>query len=237
MSSPNGDILDVPTSAVVADKQSYPRVKGTDTGRVALVLSVVADGAELPPIDVFEHKGRYYVGDGFHRLSAYRALKRSTVRVRVLPYIGDVRTAAYLHSLDTAATAALPLSPADRRASVHRLLTSFPDMSDREIARRVGVSPTTVGNQRRALSGQAKPVAETGERYLAAVTARDLADRLVSSLEKLWDARGLSDLLLGDRTGKRLAAALTDRFGDDAPAWAHRLHQWTSIAVQEVEAS
>lgn len=39
----------------------------------------------------------------------------------------------------------------DRRAAVIDLLRSSPTLSDREIARRVGVSPQTVGNQRRKM--------------------------------------------------------------------------------------
>ena len=40
-------------------------------------------------------------------------------------------------------------SPAQRRAAVLDLLATAPDLSDREIARRVGCSPQTVGNLRR----------------------------------------------------------------------------------------
>jgi hypothetical protein len=45
----------------------------------------------------------------------------------------------------------------DRRAEVIRLLSNFngPALSDREIARRVGVSPRTVGNIPRRLAVEA----------------------------------------------------------------------------------
>lgn len=41
-----------------------------------------------------------------------------------------------------------------RRRDVRTMLARHPDMPDREIARRCGVSPQTVGNQRRAVAGQ-----------------------------------------------------------------------------------
>jgi len=51
-------------------------------------------GAEIPPIDVYELDGAYYVIDGHHRVSVARSLGLRTVKARVT----EVRTRAPLES-------------------------------------------------------------------------------------------------------------------------------------------
>ncbi|MCW2689590.1 MAG: hypothetical protein JWR37_4480, partial [Mycobacterium sp.] len=56
------------------------------------------------------------------------------------------------------------------------------------------------------------------------------------SLDKLWAARPITDAVLGDRAGKRLAQVLLDRHGDEALPWARRLAGWAQTCLSEVEA-
>jgi hypothetical protein len=52
----------------------------------------MVEGPEIPPIDVYELEGSYYVIDGHHRVSVARSLGRPTINARVT----DVRTRAPL---------------------------------------------------------------------------------------------------------------------------------------------
>lgn len=97
-----------------------------------------------------------HVIDGHHRVVAARRLGLASVQARRLDADDDV-------SMLEAAIAAnsvhgLPLTRADRRMLVDRLLLAVPTRSDRRIAATVGVSPTTVGNRRRLLG---EPLATT----------------------------------------------------------------------------
>lgn len=234
--------------SVVARPQLWPR-RRVDQARVAEFVGLYRDGGldALPPLDVVPDGQRLLLADGWHRLTALQTVRSRTAQVRLLPADPDPLTATYRHALLTASSAALPLTRAERRAAVRRLLTDSPQLSDRQIARLAGVSPTTVGTHRRQLTGPAggdnidEKAGETGEqltdRYLAAVTADRVAQRLAGSLDKLWAARPLTDTLLGDRTGKRLAQVLVDRHGDQALPWARRVASWAQTCLTEVEAT
>jgi ParB-like nuclease domain len=58
------------------------------------VYRAMVEGPEIPPIDVYELDGFYYVIDGHHRVSVARSLGRPTITARVT----EVRTRAPLGS-------------------------------------------------------------------------------------------------------------------------------------------
>jgi uncharacterized ParB-like nuclease family protein len=62
--------------------------------RWSRIYSEMTEGGELPPIDVYELDGGYYVIDGHHRVSVARSLQRATIRARVT----EVRTRAPIAS-------------------------------------------------------------------------------------------------------------------------------------------
>ncbi len=231
---------------VVADPGLWPR-EGLHQGRVEEFVLLYRDGglAALPPLDVVPDGEELLLGDGWHRHQALTRLGSPTARVRILEEPGAPAAVAYRHGLVTASAAALPLTRPERRAAIIRLLEDQPELADREIARLVGVSPTTVGSHRRHLNspGQDPDPAsdafadEPPAVFVATAGADELAVRLARGLEKVWQARGLSDLLLGDRTGRRLAAALRAEHGGDALAWARRLAKWSTTCLAELEAT
>ena len=61
-------------------------------GRWQRVYRAMAEGPEIPPIDVYELEGSYYVIDGHHRVSVAHSLGRPTINARVT----EVRTRAPL---------------------------------------------------------------------------------------------------------------------------------------------
>lgn len=245
----------VPLGRVITDPGLWPREQ-LHHGRVEEFMLLYRDGGldALPPLDVVPDGGDLLLGDGWHRHQALTRLGSPTALVRLITGPGDPTGVAYRHGLLTASTAALPLTRAERRAAVIRLLEDQPELADREIARLIGVSPTTVGAYRRHLDGDidtamtAEPSAGEQQTTVptvdqpspvigATVGANELALRLARGLEKVWQARGLSDLLLGDRTGRRLAAALRAQHGEDALAWARRLASWSNTCLAELEAA
>jgi hypothetical protein len=135
------------------------------------------------------------------------------------------------------ARAGKPLSRSEQHEAVLRALDERPAWSDSEIAKLVGCTRQTVWRQRRiATAGDDEP--EPGERWAStAVSADQIARSLVRQVGRLWEARGLTDMLLGDRTGQRLAAALNDQFGEDAEEWAEWFLRWSQRALDDLRSA
>ncbi len=131
---------------LLVDPEIQPRLGGIDGSHVlALQESPDAWGALL----VVRRNGKLILVDGFHRLAAGQNLGLDEVLVRILdpPEDGDLRALAF--SLN--AKHGRPLTLSDRRAEAARLLTGHPELSDREIGRRCGLSQPTVARIREEL--------------------------------------------------------------------------------------
>ena len=220
------------------DERVFPRHK-LDKERVAVMAERYREGGveALPPIEVVHDRdlGKYLVADGHHRVFAAHQAGLEHLMV-VFPQIQaglSTVDAAHEVGLRAAGRSGKPLSRSEQREAILRLLDRDPGRSDAEIAALVGATRQTVWRARRiATSGEE---AGQGERWASAsVSADDVARQLVRGIDRLWQARGLSDVLLGDRTGRRLAGALQEHFGDDALAWAERFAAWAARAVDEL---
>lgn len=108
------------------------------------VLAEVLD--DCPPI-VIQSDGR--IIDGHHRVAAARLLGRKMIAVEV--HDVDDET-AFAEAIQLNLSHGLPLSRADRRALVERLVTAYPNRSDRSIAMMCGVATGTVAAQRAQMS-------------------------------------------------------------------------------------
>lgn len=108
-------------------------------------------GAKFPPLVVFYDGKVYWVADGFHRGQAFREAGLEKVPV-------DIRTGtkrdAILYAVGANASHGLRRTNADKRRAVETLLRDceWSQWSDRELARRAGVSNQFVANLRPALS-------------------------------------------------------------------------------------
>lgn len=140
------------------DPTLQPRIGGVDADHVR-ALEERPDS--WPPLKVVWRGGRYLLVDGFHRLEAAKNLRLESVRVEVV----EVSPEADLHELafDLNSTHGRPLSLADRRAFAERILRGHPRLADREIARRSGLAPNTVGAIRGRLEESAQ-IEQTAER-------------------------------------------------------------------------
>ena len=125
-----------------------------------LVEILRSDRGPLDPITVFRDGKTYWLADGFHRVEAHR--RTSTPQINAIVREGTQRDAR-LYAFSANIRHGLKPSREDRRRAVLAMLEDpeWSKWSDREIARRAGVSPSTVAALRPAVSVQVGQIAGT----------------------------------------------------------------------------
>jgi ParB-like chromosome segregation protein Spo0J len=129
-------------SLVAADS---PRIDGEDDRHIALLAQM---STPLPPILV--QKGTMRVIDGMHRLRAAMLLGHETIVVRLFD---GTDAEAFVAAVKANVGHGLPLTLADRKAAVLRVVVLYPERSDRWIASVTGLAPGTVAAIRRRVPG------------------------------------------------------------------------------------
>jgi hypothetical protein len=130
---------------------------GTQT-RAALNEDAVEDyadaminGAQFPPIIVFNDGSTMWLADGFHRCHASK-------KAGLLDIIAEVhkgtRRDAIKHAIQANQTGSVRRTNADKRKCVEIALAEFPDLSDRALAELCGVSNHMVQRIRETQVGQ-----------------------------------------------------------------------------------
>jgi ParB-like chromosome segregation protein Spo0J len=231
------ETVTVPWISLVFDREVWPRDQ-SDLDRVEMFKGLIEAGEHVPPPEVVDvGGGRWLIADGVHRLAAHQGLGHDDVEVIVVARRPDEtpHQAAYRRALETATRSALPLTTAERRRAVERLLDERPDLSHRAIAKLVGVAHQTVDRwavERGRADAEDASTEAVPERR---VTVDDVARRLVRYTDQLNDARGFLDLVADGRMGKHLAKAFTAKFGDNAPAQAKRCAEWFAAAARRLD--
>ena len=169
----------------MADYQVMPELTPEEFD--ALKASIAEKGVMVPV--VYDSEGQ--VLDGHHRLRAVAELRAEGVMVpdpsqTVLDDVSEERKRTYARELNLTRR---HLSHAQKRWVVGEQMKDTPNLSDRQIASMLAVSPTTVGSVRRDLEergelskldsrvgadGKVRPVA-VGETIVPATTVRNLA--------------------------------------------------------------
>ncbi|RKT11395.1 ParB-like chromosome segregation protein Spo0J [Streptomyces sp. 1114.5] len=156
-----------------------PRTAGEDSEH-ARTLAELGSGAELPPIIV--QRGTNRVVDGRHRVRA--AQLRGEREIRACFFDGD-DPGAFVLAVRLNVRHGLPLSLADRKAAVRRILAEHDTWSNRAIAAIAGLSPKTVaavraeagqpaGQARVGRDGRVRPVdAAAGRERVREILARE----------------------------------------------------------------
>ena len=137
---------------------SAVRTDGGTQPRAALYQNVIDDyaeslkaGASFPPVVIFYDGSDYWLADGFHRLRAHvvAGVNRIAADIRQ-----GTRRDAVLHSVGANASHGLRRTNEDKRRAVMTLLedAEWAVWSDREIARRAGVSNNFASDLRKSLS-------------------------------------------------------------------------------------
>jgi hypothetical protein len=129
---------------------------------------------------------------------------------------------AYELALEYAAKMALPLTQAEKRAAIGRLMAERPQASDREIARIVGVSHTTVSAHRERISvgreqSQGEPLGGRSGRPRqgqpsGTTQLRSSLRQLVRTATKLANAEEESPDELVDRFAEQLPEDIDDAY-------------------------
>jgi ParB-like chromosome segregation protein Spo0J len=229
----------VPSIAVEAllfDPDAWVR-DAVDSGRVNLFTSQMQEGAAFPPIEVVpQTDGTFLIGDGVHRCLAVRRLGQVEIdAVIVIPEPNESPAeCAYRIALETASRSALPLTRSERRRAAVHLLEFQPQLSRRAIAQLVGVAHSSVNRWAEEVS-QSSAADESEVRMPVGMTPSRIASRLVGTLERLSESRGLLDYLAPKRMGRHLAEAFTDRFDHSAPDEARRFRSWLDQTVSILE--
>lgn len=111
---------------------------------------VITGGGQLPPVTVFHDGSDYWLADGFHRLKAHKNADVREIEAEVRE--GSKRD-AILHAVGANTSHGLRRTNADKRRAVETLLRDeeWSRWSDREIARRAGVSHNFVNTVRPAI--------------------------------------------------------------------------------------
>jgi hypothetical protein len=134
--------------------------------RVSLDESVINEyaeamknGDEFPPIDIYRDGDDNYVADGFHRIKG--AIKAGLTEFKAKIKEGTIRD-AILHSVSANSTHGLRRTNLDKRNAVEKLLVDpeWQLWSDRKIADKCAVSPSTVAKVRNDLSVQVGQIQE-----------------------------------------------------------------------------
>ena len=134
------------------------RIDGGTQSRAKLNQAVIssyakamAAGAIFPPVVAFFDGQDYWLADGFHRLAATQKLGKQTLAAEIRQ--GSQRD-AILFAAGVNTTHGLRRTNADKRQAVTLLLTDleWQQWSDREIARRCGVSDRLVNKLRKQRS-------------------------------------------------------------------------------------
>lgn len=227
-----------------AARRGWPRAR-LDEERADLFAELYGEPEggpnALPPIELVPAgNGAYLIADGWHRVhGAVRAgVTELPACVLAVQPGQDPLTFAYDRALETSATSDKPLTNGEKRAAVERLIDERPQWSSREIAALTGTSHTFVNKLRRGLETDST-ARHSGTTHGRTASAGEMAKRLVSGLASMWERKGLfegSGKRADAKMGHRLAVALRERHGDDAPAWARRFAEWSANALDELEA-
>lgn len=140
----------IDTSTIRTDGGTQTRA-GVDPATVADYAEALAHGAQFPAIIVYHDGTDYWLADGFHRLAAHKQAGIAQIEAHIRQ--GNRRDAV-LYSVGANADHGLRRSNADKRRAVETLLLDeeWAQWSDREIARRCGVSAPLVGKVRAELA-------------------------------------------------------------------------------------
>lgn len=131
------------------------RLDGGTQTRAKLSDATIAEYSEhlasLPPVTVFDDGEHVWLADGFHRVKAFQLAKRAKIPVDLRE---GTRRDALLFAVGCNAAHGLRRSNADKRRSVAVLLRDpeWSRWSDRELAKRAGVSNKFVSTLRADLA-------------------------------------------------------------------------------------
>ncbi|MFI5913342.1 ParB N-terminal domain-containing protein [Dactylosporangium sp. NPDC051541] len=173
-------------------------------GEVPEHMRLLAESMDpFPPILV--HRATMRVIDGMHRLHA--GMLRGDETIEVEFFDGD-ESEAFVAGVQANITHGLPLTRPDREMAAGRLVSMYPERSDRWIAQVAGLAPSTVANLRARVTdaadapqsrvgrdGKVRPLNSAEARRAASAV---IAERPEASLREVARLTGLSPATVRD---------------------------------------
>lgn len=161
-------------SKIHIDPSLQSRAHGTEESVIEEYAEAMRQGAVFPPVRLFHDGELYWLSRGFHRVPA--ALRAGKEIIACEVFKGG-RREALLDSIGSNQAHGLRRTNDDKRHDVALLLEDdeWSKWSNREIARRAGVSHEFVGSVREELSGsrsQMEAVAQRGDKSYTVKTDR-----------------------------------------------------------------
>ena len=232
--SQNRKLTNVPVAQIeLTDRATQSRVKMYDS-RITEYTEAIGRGEDLfekasDPVQLFHDGTKYWIGDGWHRVSAAIRLHKTHILARVTT--GGKDDAIYV-AVGANATHGIQRTNEDKRRAV-LLALQHPQLrrrSDRSLAQYVRASHTYVQNLRKEMSGNVASqrggnVATTRPRR--EVVRRDPNDAkaqgVIDALRSLYDNQIMADLgklggvPLSDEVRVDLGAIAADLIGDLTP--------------------
>ncbi len=234
----HGTVFDIPLKAIELDWTDYPRER-LDEVRILEFRELLRDpeGQGLPPVELVPHPtrpGHYLCPEGWHRIHAYLDEDRLTIPAVILPPDTDV----FLHAVQQAAITAKPLTRAEKRSAVTRLLTEHPDWSNHRIADIAGVSRPLVANLRAGGNVAPAPEGSAEEDSVDTRTVRrgpDSAQRALRLLVQSYtDGYSRTKFGFGKAVSPKLIRRYLEGLGDDAYEDALTdLRAWADVLADE----
>lgn len=126
------------------DGDTQPREK-IDQDRIDLYAENMKDGDKFEPVTVHHDGTDYWLSSGFHRYFATKKLGLASIECNV---INGTLQEAQIYACGANAKGPLTLTAGDIKKAVTRLLGLEPTWPNRQIARHIGCSATTVGKIR-----------------------------------------------------------------------------------------
>jgi hypothetical protein len=138
---PERQSVDLSIDEIILDESVSVRATGLDLDKIE---EYAANFDNLPAVWVFVVDGKYTLVDGWHRIHAAARLKRKTISTIVVGTgsIDDARDAGDCANLKHG----LCLTRSQKQEIARRLHTRHPKWSNREIAKRMGVTHPTVAH-------------------------------------------------------------------------------------------
>jgi hypothetical protein len=211
-------IEQLPLLMIFADPAAQPRAGGLDDRHVEDLRAAYERGDEVPRVTVWKIGSVYKISEGFHRLEA--AVRAGLKRLEVECHVGselEWKIDAFTSNTDHG----LKRTPDDIRRAVEQLTALCPDWSDRRLAERLAISPSTVAKYRTDVSSLDTSPTDRPTR-LDTLGRRQPATKTKGSASPdvpigLFDPAPFLDLML--------------------PAWARRLRSATTaeLAASELE--
>lgn len=172
---------EVALTAITLDERAQTRARMSQE-IIAEYAEAVEDGARFPDVVLFKEGKILWMSAGFHRWHAHKKAGKTRINAVIRP--GTLRD-AILYAVGSNATHGLRRSNEDKERAARVLLQDpvWSEWSDREIARRAGVSAPTVGKIRRDVINLQKPApASSAARNAAAAKSgsRGEASRTLS---------------------------------------------------------